>query len=267
MKFLADLLERFVPTMTKTSAQTESLLPLTRPINSNGITSNPTTTASTDFKNNFDDDDDQDFDDDDFVDDDDDDDDDDYYSILYNNEETSHVNYTNIVNEKNVIWETEDEFANHVYEQVKSHHMCDIPRPCDFYYDMFKTTQHDPYLNEDVEVFWLPKTHPYAMMIRESNIEHFRKHKTNKYPIFAQYLNVVLYTDQFVDQAVCCCLEICRRLKYDIAEDIAHETLATDDNDTCITYVQNDNNNNVTVDDDDDDGGDQRPDDVNKESD
>lgn len=200
MKLLTEILERFTPTMNAH----EPLLPLTQP-----YLDNTKTQPLNGYNNNNNDVDP--FDDYGAFDDDDDDDDD--YENVYNTQ----TNDT----EQAAIWNTEDEFAAYVYSCVQSERQCDIPYKHDFYYDMFKSIEHDPYLDQDVHVYWLPKKHPYSMMIRESNIEHYAHFQQNKYPIFAQYMNVVAYNEQYIDQAVISCLEMCKRLDYKI-EDIEY---------------------------------------------
>lgn len=106
------------------------------------------------------------------------------------------------------LWNTQEEFARYVYGLICDNDEEKLPSHADYYFDMFSTEECDPYVGEEkVTVYWLPKRHPYAIMIREANINYFREHRENLYPIFSQHMSCVVYHKEYIDQAVDKCKE------------------------------------------------------------
>jgi hypothetical protein len=109
-------------------------------------------------------------------------------------------------------WENEKEFAEYVYKEARlfsKRTETELLQKCDFYFGMVSTDEKDRGTGRIVKVWWLPKNHPYAEMIVEENLKYLNDYDQLHFPNFAAYLNMVLYMDYVIEEAIHSCQLIC----------------------------------------------------------
>lgn len=65
-----------------------------------------------------------------------------------------------------------------------------------YFFDMFNTSTRDRATGRTLQIWWMPRSHPYACMLRRSNDERF------KYAVFDSHREVVAYQDFVIQEAV-----------------------------------------------------------------
>jgi hypothetical protein len=134
-------------------------------------------------------------------------DDDDYEA--YSDEEEEE----DAIPEVHAKWGSEEDFGKFVYEEASKNkrHVENCLKKEDFYFNMIQTEEFDKCLERTVTVWWLPRDHPYACMIKEANINYYSETKKYKYPRFSSHLGMVIYQDFCIEQAVVSTMKMCAR--------------------------------------------------------
>lgn len=125
--------------------------------------------------------------------------------------------------------------AQEVFERARSQCRQDEPN---FYFDMFKTTEHRVRNAAPVSVWWMAKTHPYARFLMQLRREQWVKHRRLVFDPYCPHDTIFGVPEDMIDKAVDILVDMCQKYKLINVQYEDDEQQQAKDDSECTLYAQ-----------------------------